>query len=441
MKSILTCLIAGVVILSGIGVSGVSLTKNTKTLSDAEDYDLVVIAPKQFFKELAPLVNHKNNHGVQTFIQTVEDIYLEYPGTDPAEQIKYFIKEAYDMFQVRYVLLIGDIDHVPIRKIALSWEYFGDVVVPDVLTDLYYADLYNSNGSFAAWDPNHDGIYGEIHMIMDNRPYNETLDVIDDVEMIPEVIIGRLPCSTVRDVKIVVNKIIIYETTTYGAEWFSRLILMGGDTFPSVGGISEGEVVTEHIASLLPGFTAVKLWTSTQGFRPWKINREISKGAGFVSYSGHGFQYGIATSEYDNTKRMYYLLPYIVGIWNKNRYPVMYFDACLTGSFDYQVFGIDVPCFAWALVKKQNSGAIAAVAATRVGFGGFAGDPLIAGASRLHASFFEAYSPGMTLGEMFIQAQQAYIEEVFETIIYDPLTVQEFCLIGDPSLRVGGYES
>lgn len=432
-------MIVGMVILGGLGVSGGSVSKNTKPLSGGEGYDLVIIAPEQFSLELAGLVGHKNSHGVLSFVQTVEDIYGQYPGVDEAEQIKYFIKDAYDAFNVSYVLLVGDIDHVPIRRTALSWEYFGDVVVPDVLTDLYYADLYDANGSFASWDPNHDGRFSEIRMVMDERPYTETLEVIDSVEMIPEVMVGRLPCSSTRDVKTIVGKIITYETTTYGSEWFNRLILLGGDTFPSVGGISEGEVVTEHIASLLPGFTPVRLWTSTQGFRPWKINKEISKGAGFVSYSGHGFAYGIATSEYDNPARKYYLLPYILGIRNKQRYPVMYFDACLTGAFDYQVFGIDVPCFAWALVKKQNSGAIASVAATRVGFGGFAGDPLLAGASRLHASFFEGYSSGVSLGEMFIQAQQAYIEDVWESIIYDPLTVQEFCLIGDPSLRVGGY--
>lgn len=431
-------MIVGMVILGGLGVSGGSVLKNTMPVSGAESYDLVIIAPAQFSEALAGLVEHKNSHGVLSFVQTVEEIYGSYPGVDQAEQIKYFIKDAYDAFNVSYVLLVGDIDQVPIRRTALSWEYFGKLAVPDVLTDLYYADLYDSNGSFASWDPNNDGMFSEIRMVMDQRPYAETLEVIDSVEMVPEVMVGRLPCSSVREVSIVVQKIISYETTTYGSAWFSRLVLLGGDTFPSVGGISEGEVVTEHIASLLPGFTPVRLWTSTQGFRPWKINKEISKGAGFVSYSGHGFQYGIATSDYDKTARRYYLLPYILGIRNKERHPVMFFDACLTGAFDYQVVGIDVPCFAWALVKKQNSGAIAAVAATRVAFGGFAGNPLVAGASRLHSSFFEAYSPGVSLGEMFLQAQQAYIEDIWETVIYDPLTVQEFCLIGDPSLQVGG---
>jgi hypothetical protein len=89
-----------------------------------------------------------------------------------------------------------------------------------------------------------------------------------------------------------VDKIITYETTTYGSEWFHRLIVMGGDTFPSVGGISEGEVVTEYISSILSDFTPIKLWASYHTFRPMKINSEISKGAGFVSFSGHGFEYG-----------------------------------------------------------------------------------------------------------------------------------------------------
>jgi hypothetical protein len=228
MKPMMIYFLVGAVLFSGIGGSGLSLADNTLYASGVDEYAMVIIAPAQFSEELAPLIAHKNSHGVLTFLQTVEDIYAVYPGDDQMEQIKYFIKDAYDTSQVRYVLLIGDIDHVPIRTTALTWEYFGTDTVPDVLTDLYYADLYNSNGSFASWDTNHDGVYSEIHMIMDDRPYNETLEIVDDVEGIPEVMIGRLPCSSLRDVKNVVDKIITYETTTYGSEWFHRLILMGG---------------------------------------------------------------------------------------------------------------------------------------------------------------------------------------------------------------------
>ncbi len=440
MKKILTFLVSGLLWLTAMQVTAFSNTETTTRSTYTDDHDMVIIAPEMFSADLQPLIAHKNSHGVVTFLKTIEEIYLEYQGNDKVEQIKYFIKEAFDTSNISYVLLIGDIHHVPIRKTALSWDYFGDIVVPDVITDLYYADIYHSNGSFATWDTNHDGTYSEIRMIMDDRPYNETLEIIDDVEGIPEIIVGRLPCTTIRDVKNVVKKIITYETTTYGSDWFHRLILMGGDTFPSVGGISEGEVVTDYISSILSDFTPIKLWTSYDTFRPMKINKEISKGAGFVSYSGHGLEYGLATSHYDNPSKIRYFLPYIIGIQNKQRYPIMYFDACLTGSLDYQLFTIDVPCFAWSMIKKHDSGAIACVAATRVGFGGFAGNPLLAGASRLHAFFFEAYDPGIPLGSMFMQAQQRYIEDIVNKIIYDPLTVQEFMLIGDPSLKIGGYQ-
>jgi len=439
MKQMILFFTTGILLLSGVGVNAVSSTTTTTSSTPVDTYDMVIIAPETFSASIQPLITHKNNYGIRTFIKTVEEIYSEYPGRDSAEQIKYFIKDALDNNNVSYVLLLGDIHQVPIRKTALSWDYFGDIVVPDVLTDLYYSDIYNENGSFATWDTNNDGQFSEIHMIMDHRPYNESFEIIDEVEGTPDVMIGRLPCTKMDDVKNVVKKIITYETTTYGSDWFDRLILMGGDTFPHLANISEGEVVTEYISSILSDFTPIKLWTSLRTFRPMKINRELSKGAGFVSYSGHGFEYGLATSRYDTDSQIHYLLPYILGIQNKGKYPIMYFDACLTGAFDYRLGNMNIPCFAWSLIKKHDSGAIACIAATRVGFGGFAGDPLLAGASGLHKYFFEAYTPGENLGFMFVQAQQQYIENVIKRIIYDPLTIQEFTLIGDPSLKIGGY--
>ena len=252
--------------------------------------------------------------------------------------------------------------------------------------------------------------------------------------------VGRIPCSNQRDVQNVIDKIITYETTTFGSDWFNRLILMGGDTFPNTGGINEGEVVTEYVSSVMTDFTPITLWTSLQRFRFLIINAEISKGAGFVSYSGHGLPYGIATSPPDDTSQISYYTPFILGLKNKDKYPIMYFDACLTAKLDYQLFNIDFPCFAWSMIKKPNAGAIACIGATRTGFGGFAGDPFMAGASSLHAFFFDSYEPGIHLGEMFSNAQYLFIDQIMEKVMYDPLTIQEFTLLGDPSLKIGGYQ-
>jgi hypothetical protein len=401
---------------------------------------MVIILPDHFSSSIESLIEHKNSVGIETIVKTTEAIYAEYDGIDKAEQIKYFIKDAVEAFDISYVFLLGDINLVPMRMTAVSWNYFGSLVVPNVLTDLYYADIYDAQGSFSVWDANHDGLFSEVRMIMnDQDDYNETIEIIDQIEGNPDVMVGRLPCSNVKEVEHVINKIITYETTTYGSDWFNRLILMGGDTFPNTGGISEGEVVGEYIASVMPEFEPVKLWTSLQTFRFLNINAEISKGAGFVSYSGHGVEYGLLTSPYNAASTISYYTPFILGLKNKDKYPIMYFDACLTAKLDYQIFTIDFPCFAWGMIKKQSAGAVACIGATRTGFGGFAGDPLMAGASSMHAFFFDSYEPGIHLGEMFTNAQCSFIEQIMDKVIYDPLTLQEFTLLADPSLKIGGY--
>jgi hypothetical protein len=49
--------------------------------------------------------------------------------------------------------------------------------------------------------------------------------------------------------------------------------------------------------------------------------------------------------------------------------------------------------------------------------------------------FFEAYEPGVSVGQMLTQGINYYINLGGK----DYLTLEEFVLIGDPSLKVGGY--
>jgi hypothetical protein len=98
--------------------------------------------------------------------------------------------------------------------------------------------------------------------------------------------------------------------------------------------------------------------------------------------------------------------------------------------------GIDedmkLPCFAWKSMKHQNGGAIATIGATRIAFGG-----QDAGAGKMSFVFFDAYSQDSLLGEMMTQAQTDYLSDV----PWDLLTVEEFILLGDPTLKIGGYSS
>jgi hypothetical protein len=211
------------------------------------NYDLVIIAPEKFESALQPLIDHKNNHGVRTFLKTTEDIYTEYTGVDKPEQIKYFIKAAIETQGITSVMLVGGVKNVvmskpkddanqaskgwwlPVRytnlwdnpKFPLAAE--ETLHDPGVLCDLYYSDIYQAGGAFSSWDPNGDGIFAAW-----NRPGIENDTGID---LNPDVAIGRLACTSVSEVKTVVNKIITYETTTYGTEWFKKMTVVSGDGF------------------------------------------------------------------------------------------------------------------------------------------------------------------------------------------------------------------
>ncbi len=185
-------------------------------------YELLIVAPSEFSDALISLVSHKENYDVSTKLVTLDEIYggAYFPenGRDDAERIKYFIKDAVEQWGIKYVLFVGDIAHVPSREVlSFAW---GD---NKMFSDHYYADLYDANMSFCSWDSNRNNLFGEAY------------DENDFVDLYTDVHVGRLVCKDVEEVSTVVNKIVMYESTTYGKEWFDELIVMGGDTFPRWG--------------------------------------------------------------------------------------------------------------------------------------------------------------------------------------------------------------
>ncbi|MCX6670716.1 MAG: C25 family cysteine peptidase, partial [Euryarchaeota archaeon] len=213
----------------------------TRSTTSSDQYELVIIAPEKFSDALQPLVTHKIDKEMTTKLVTRDDIcnsvYFPAEGRDCAEEMKYFIKNACEQWATKYVLLVGGRNGgvmeekwwVPVRYSLLNDDGEGSY-----LTDLYFADLYDSNGSFSSWDSNNNGIFAEW-----------TTTQRDILDMYPDVYVGRLPCTNVPQVKTMVKKIITYETTTYGAEWFKTFVGVAGDTYPDPNDpYYEGELAT-----------------------------------------------------------------------------------------------------------------------------------------------------------------------------------------------------
>jgi len=447
-----------------LNTSAIGLVFLNKTYkNNFNHFDLVIIAPSEFSDSLTPLVDHKNSLGIKTNVVFTESIYDFFEGRDEAEKIKYFIKYAIEEWNTSYILLMGDINKIPIRTTYSSiWPDY----TPDIISDHYYADIYDKNGSFCSWDANGNDRFGEI-LINDSIHvkcpdcWKIVLNVsdIDGVDLYPDVAVGRLPCSSCKEVGIAVNKIITYEKETYNKSWFKKIILMGGDDHPEFEG-AEGEIETGEVAQQLPDFEHIVLWESKNNINVLNFNRAMNKGAGFVSYAGHGteIQWAAYATGYSESKRsVNYFTPYISFLRNRNKLPIMFFSSCLMARLDftfnnftgYKPFkflkiltllpGLDedtlVPCFAWSFVKEKSGGAIATIGSTRVCYSYHDEEGVRGGGGYLNVHFFKAWHEGATLGEMFTQAQKDYLNDVLP----DYMTLEEFILLGDPSLRVGGY--
>jgi len=451
------------IFVSGIGIililPCISISTNV-IKSDLNNYDFLIISPSKFTGSLEPLVPHKNSHGIQTKIVNLNEIYnsVYFPvnGRDKPEEIKYFIKNAIENWGISYVMLVGGKEDMPVRFVENIYGPHYNLFI----CDLYFADIYNKNGSFCSWDSNQNNVFGEVNASF----------VIDEVDLYPDICIGRLLCCNKTEVQLVVNKIINYEENTYQADWFKNIVLFGGDSQPSflefiyplfgrtIGSIAfEGEYMGNKISRILSDFQSTKIYAS--GFiRPGinfltnnNVNDAINKGVGFVLFSGHGNPDKI-WSHPPFSSNMIIRLPYPLGytidevqyLTNGEKLPIIVFCACSCGDFDY----MDSP-LAWEFMKQENGGAVACLANTNPSY-------LIPSTlctetvnGHLTMNFYKAYSKGIDIiGDIWQETIVQYMnnETAWDLTplnwkIYNVsvMTLEVWSLFGDPTLKIGGY--
>ncbi|MDD3492949.1 MAG: C25 family cysteine peptidase [Candidatus Thermoplasmatota archaeon] len=448
----------------------------------ADAYDLVIIAPSEFVDITQELATHKQDMGLDTLLVTLDEIYggtyFPVEGRDGAEKIKYFLKNAIEEWGIEYALLMGgkksyitgnwgmdgptqvndDLWHVPVRYAALD-----DQAENGYLSDLYFADIYNADGSFSSWDTNDDGVYGA-------WAFGLGKDVIDGY---PDLYVGRLACRSTREVRTVVDKIITYESTGADPSWFNRVLLVGGDTFPR-DDIYEGEVTTEHSFGFMPEqFEATRLFTSDgslpygegegkwQGKLAWmNVIPTMSEGYGFVAFDGHGSPTAWATHFPGNDELWVNgLMTYNMDLLsNGDKLPVLSVGGCHNSEFNISLLDFvnnewtyqpTYECWSWHLVKMRGGGSIATLGYTGLGYGavGDGNDDGIPDTIQflggfIEGRFFKAYGQDGVdmLGATWAQAITEYnnhfppMEDRTDT-----KTIEEWCLLGDPSLKIGGY--
>ena len=465
----------------------------TKPFKTTANYDMVIIAPNAFSSRLNKFVRHKDSYGVSTTIKTTEEIYSEYEGIDKPEQIKYFIKDAIETWNIKYVLLVGGMTstingisrddknkgvtdwYVPVRYTNLREQ--GSVYDPGFLSDLYYADIYNSQGEFSSWDKDKqgesDGIFAAWGVFF--TPKKDILDLN------PDVYVGRLPCRSTNEVDTVVDKIIDYEKYKHKTDWYNDMIMIAGDSHDDPGtNYIEGEVSCDYVYdSYMSEYNPVKIYSSKKETDPTmtptaeNIIREISKGSGHLLFEGHGHPGGWNTHwpgiyDWENS-------PGGVDIYDFPKFsndgikqPVCVVGGCHNGQFNVTLMattrddpfmwthGLPVPeSFCWHLVRKSKGGAIASFGNTGLGYGAVGDNGDIDGDGENLPDTLEAFG-GYQIKlfyEIFDEGEDIIGKCWGETIkrylntfpgMSDKThckTVEQWPLFGDPSLKIGGYRT
>lgn len=465
----------------------------TNPISFPDEYDLVIITPSAFSSNLQPLVTHKEKMSVKTKLVTTEEIYRDYKGRDQQEKIKFFIKHAVEEWGVSYVLLFGGMkgQNVFSWNVPIRYSYLCNGGENRYISDLYYSDIYkydNETGlTFDDWDSNGNNIFAEWYaFISSEKPYTRV--VVDILDMYPDVYLGRIPCRYKYEVKNIVDRIINYESTTYGKEWFNKMVVLGGDNaneslyFSNATDYNEGELMTSYALSFMDGFSHIRLWPEGGDVELTPTNAEaiLSEGEGFVYFAGHGDPSAWLTHPHgDESTWIKFTQDNIKHLKNEEKLPILVVSGCHNCQFDTGLmrlftdgfYGLSeslyLPkCWGWRFTSQKNGGSIATIGHTGTSYYGALDGNYFANQSPdgipdciqyfdgwLEPHFFELYNHEdiEILGETHGQAFTDYLnqfpiewdtklgEREKTATFYDCKTVQEWVLLGDPSLKIEGY--
>ncbi|MBC7081296.1 MAG: peptidase C25, partial [Thermoplasmatales archaeon] len=435
----------------------------------ASTYDFLIISPDAWVSELSLLKEHKESKGIRTIVVGLNEVYAHpsaRKGRDDAEKVKYFIKNAIEEWGIKYVMLVGGRQGgifnerwlMPVRYTNLDdrsgWE-------TGYLSDLYFADIYKyENGSiaFEDWDSNGNGIYAEWKGMKK-----------DKLDLVPDVYVGRLACKNKMELRDVINKIIEYENNAKGKDWFNKMIVVGGDSWPNPSDpYYEGEEENKAALAYMKDFEAIKLWTSLGTLTgPQDVINAINGGAGFLFFDGHGNPMNWATHPPHSEEWIDGLgLRDMNKLENKGMYPVCVVGGCHNSQFNVSIVNLfkiwnikewysyiykgetAYECWGWKIVRIKDGGAIASLGYTGLDYfaiGNEDGDDLPDCiqyySGFLNVNFFKEYASGEDIiGVIHANTLISYINT--HNVMKDEFhckTVQEWVLLGDPTLKIGGY--
>jgi hypothetical protein len=307
--------------------------------AQAQSYEHVIITASVLVPSFAPLGQCIHDElGLSDTTVTVEYIYSHYAGRDQPEQIRNFIRYAYQNWGTTHVLLGGDVDKVPCRYafvIITSRVPQESTFMP---CDLYYSDLDGD------WDRDGDGLFGELE---------------DSCDMYPDVHVGRVSASDVGTAGNFVQHFLTYVHNP-NAPYLRRNLLSGFDVY-DVPQVHCEQVMQFYDTTYVPEHLrpSIKVYDSYTGDHRRAIINQLRAGVHLWIHADHGLQTHICTG----WLRHQWLIEQetLANLNNGDNLTIMTSAACYVGSFEYS------DCLAENFTTSPNGGAVAVIANCRTG--------------------------------------------------------------------------
>ncbi len=373
------------------------------TNSDPDYYPYVIITPKILADHFKPLADWKTQKGLRAKIADLSMINNSYSGRDLAEKVRTFIQHAYNNWGTSWVLLGGDTQIVPYRKVfAMDCEYGSMPDENQIPCDLYFADL---NGD---WDANGNNIFGEIE---------------DNIDMYPEVFLGRASLNTPDEVDGWVNKVLAYEKSppvNFAKNMLFLCQLLWKSPYTDTG-IGKDLIEETHLP---PDFYEImKLYESNQNLNKTNAIYQINQGQNIINHTGHAWWSLMSLG--DGSLRSSDML----GLKNRNKAGTLFSIGCWPAAIDYD-------CVAESFIANPNGGGVAFIGNSRYGWGS-PGNPGYGYSDRYDDKFFYYLFQQncQNVGKAISLAKSFYVpfaqqENVYRWCMY------EINLLGDPEMPI-----
>lgn len=380
------------------------------------DYIVVIPTSGKLLAQAQRLANaHITQDSLRTLVVTADKIYNEFSAGSPdATAIRRFMKMLYDKAETeadrpKNLLLFGNC-------------YWDNRLVTSALRKLSANDLlltYESDNSLSHTNSYVlEDYYG---LVDDNAPSNL-------LKAKPRIGVGRIPVSTAKEAKEVVDKLLIYINNEEVGNWKNTIGVLCDDGNANVH-MQDGDAIIEQTTRLNPDYRIKRIYwdtyervKSTTGNSYPGTKQDIDKlmqdGALIMNYTGHGAAYCLSHEQVMRIEDF--------DRWSSPRLPLWITAACDVTPFDMNTENQGVT----ALLNPKGA-AMGFVGTARTVYS----TPNRAFNLRYMRYLLDTKDDGSpySIGEALAAAKTDYLETYYTNITTN---LAHFVLLGDPAIKL-----